>query len=156
MDNIKTWTGLPVEQSIRTTEDGDKRRKYVHGVAHRGWLKNRTDQRPVRCYYLLLLDSQFLFTNRRKANASLRAFSRIWHATKDDLDGAERKCVGTKGNFLRSPKIHRSILKIFFTVGLSRKFATKSYVNTPSHPKSVATLPCEIFVFKKSQFLSSK
>ena len=86
MDNIKTGTGLPVEQSIRMTEDGDKRRKYVHGVAHRGRLKNRTDQRPVRYYYLLLLDSQFLFTNRRKANASLRAFSRIWHATKDDLD----------------------------------------------------------------------
>jgi len=24
MDNIKTWTGLPVEESIRMTEDGDK------------------------------------------------------------------------------------------------------------------------------------
>ena len=29
MDNIKTWTGLPVEESIRMTEDRDKRRKYV-------------------------------------------------------------------------------------------------------------------------------
>jgi len=33
MDNIKTWKGLPVEESIRMTEDGDKWRKYVHGVA---------------------------------------------------------------------------------------------------------------------------
>ena len=34
MDNIKTWTGLSVEESIRMTEDGDKWRKYVHGVAN--------------------------------------------------------------------------------------------------------------------------
>jgi len=32
MDNIKTWTGLYVEKSIRMTED--KWRKYVHGVAN--------------------------------------------------------------------------------------------------------------------------
>jgi len=32
MDNIKTCTGLPVEESIRMTEDTDKWRKYVHGV----------------------------------------------------------------------------------------------------------------------------
>jgi len=32
MDNIKTWTGLPVEESIRMTEDRDKWRKYVHRV----------------------------------------------------------------------------------------------------------------------------
>jgi len=35
MDNIKTWTGLSVEEPIRTTEDRDKWRKYVHGVANR-------------------------------------------------------------------------------------------------------------------------
>ena len=34
MDNIKTWTGLPVAESVRMTEDRDKRRKYVHGVAN--------------------------------------------------------------------------------------------------------------------------
>ena len=28
MDNINTWTGLPVEESIRMTEDRDKWRKY--------------------------------------------------------------------------------------------------------------------------------
>jgi len=34
MDNIKTWTGLPVEESIRMTEDRDRWIKYVHGVAN--------------------------------------------------------------------------------------------------------------------------
>ena len=33
MDNIKTWTGLSVEESIRMTKDRDEWRKYVHGVA---------------------------------------------------------------------------------------------------------------------------
>ena len=32
MDNIKTWTGLSVEESIRMAEDRDKWRKYVHGL----------------------------------------------------------------------------------------------------------------------------
>jgi len=34
MDNIKMWTGLPVVESIRMTEDRDKWRKYVHSVAN--------------------------------------------------------------------------------------------------------------------------
>jgi len=34
MDNIETWTGLSVEESVRMTEDRDKWRKYVHGVAN--------------------------------------------------------------------------------------------------------------------------
>jgi len=34
MDNIKTWTGLPMEESVRMTEDGDKWRKNVHVVAN--------------------------------------------------------------------------------------------------------------------------
>jgi len=34
MDNIKMWTGLPVEESIR-----GKCRKYVHGVAN-PWIEN--------------------------------------------------------------------------------------------------------------------
>ena len=33
MDNIKTRTGLSVEVSVRMTEDRDKWRKYVRGVA---------------------------------------------------------------------------------------------------------------------------
>ena len=35
MDNIKMWTGLPVEESIRMTKDRDKWRKYVHGADNR-------------------------------------------------------------------------------------------------------------------------
>jgi len=34
MDNIKTWTGLSVEESIKMREDRDEWRKYVHGVAN--------------------------------------------------------------------------------------------------------------------------
>jgi len=34
IDNIKSWTGFSVEESIRMTADGDKWRKYVHGVAN--------------------------------------------------------------------------------------------------------------------------
>jgi len=34
MDNIETWTGLSVEESIRMTDDRDKWRRYVHGVAN--------------------------------------------------------------------------------------------------------------------------
>jgi len=34
IDNIKSWTGLSVEESIRMTEDRDKWKKYVHGVAN--------------------------------------------------------------------------------------------------------------------------
>jgi len=34
MDNINTWTGLPMKESIRMTKDRDKWRKYVHGVAN--------------------------------------------------------------------------------------------------------------------------
>jgi len=34
IDNIKSWTGLSVEESIRMTEDRDKWRKYDHGVAN--------------------------------------------------------------------------------------------------------------------------
>jgi len=34
IDNIKSWTGLSVEESVRMTEDRDKWRRYVHGVAN--------------------------------------------------------------------------------------------------------------------------
>ena len=34
MDNINTWTGLPVEESVRMREDRDKWRQYVHGVTN--------------------------------------------------------------------------------------------------------------------------
>ena len=58
MDNIKTWTGLPVEESIRMTEDTDKWRKYVHGVAnHRIEDGERTEQNTVCMGYAPELSS---------------------------------------------------------------------------------------------------
>jgi len=49
MDIIKTWTGLPVEESIGMIEDRDKRGKYVPGVANpRIEDGKRTEQ---RCNY---------------------------------------------------------------------------------------------------------
>jgi len=58
MDNINTWTGLPVEESVRMTDDRDKWRKYVHGVhgqpSDRGRLKNnRTSRQLVALYFQL-------------------------------------------------------------------------------------------------------
>ena len=48
------------------------------------------------------------------------------------------------------PQLHQMLTDFqnSFTAGLSRKFVTKSYLNTSPHPKHVATLPCEISVFK--------
>jgi len=34
MDIINSWTGLSMVESIRMTEDMDKWRKYVHGMAN--------------------------------------------------------------------------------------------------------------------------
>jgi len=34
IDNIKAWTGLHEEESVRMTEDRDKWRKYVRGMAN--------------------------------------------------------------------------------------------------------------------------
>jgi len=34
IDNIKSWTGLSVEESVRMTEDRDEWRKYIHCVAN--------------------------------------------------------------------------------------------------------------------------
>jgi len=42
MDNIKMWTGLPVEEwAVRMTEDRDKWRCWQ--PLDRGWLKNRRE-----------------------------------------------------------------------------------------------------------------
>jgi len=45
IDNINTWTGLSVEESVRMSEDRDKWRKYVYGVAN-PWIEDgwRTEQ----------------------------------------------------------------------------------------------------------------
>jgi len=45
MDNIKTWTGLSMEESIRMTEDRDKWRKYVEVLPTLG---SRTAKDQIR------------------------------------------------------------------------------------------------------------
>ena len=40
MDNIKTWTGLPVEESVRMTEE--KVRPWCGQPSDQTWLRNRT------------------------------------------------------------------------------------------------------------------
>jgi len=36
MDNVKPWTGLIVEESVRMTENRYKWRKYIYDVANPG------------------------------------------------------------------------------------------------------------------------
>jgi len=43
MDNIKMWTGFPAEEPMRMTEDRDKWRKCVHGVAN-AWIEDGQKQ----------------------------------------------------------------------------------------------------------------
>jgi len=57
IDNIKSWTGLSVEQSIRMTEDRDKWRKYVPGVAtlesSTAKEQNRTEQNRTELFLVI-------------------------------------------------------------------------------------------------------
>jgi len=46
VDNIKTWTGLSVEESMEMTEDRDKIRLWCGQPSDRGRLKNRTESGP--------------------------------------------------------------------------------------------------------------
>jgi len=50
---------------------------------------------------------------------------------------------------ITSPNVNR--FQNSFTGRLTGKFATNPYLNIPPHLKRVATLPCEISMFKKSQ-----
>ena len=54
MDNIKTWTGLSVEESVRMSEDRQKWRKYVHGVAN-PWSRTAKEQEQEPVYTLVSL-----------------------------------------------------------------------------------------------------
>ena len=52
MDNIKTWTGLSVKESIRMTEDRDKWRKCVHGVANPRIARTAKEQNRIEQHQL--------------------------------------------------------------------------------------------------------
>jgi len=47
VDINKTWTGLPVEESVRVTAGRDKWIKYVHGVASLGSRTAEEENRTV-------------------------------------------------------------------------------------------------------------
>jgi len=49
MDNVKTWTGLSVEESVRMTKDRDKWRKYVQSSMVWPTLGSRTAKEQNRC-----------------------------------------------------------------------------------------------------------
>ena len=51
IDNIKTWTGLSVDESIRMSEDRDKWRKYVYGVANLG-SRTAKEQNRTDCWFI--------------------------------------------------------------------------------------------------------
>ena len=51
MDNIKTWTGLSVEESIRMTEDGDKWRKYTSMVWPTLGSRTTKEQNRIAIWY---------------------------------------------------------------------------------------------------------
>jgi len=54
---------------------------------------------------------------------------------------------------ITSPNVNR--FSNYFTLRFSGKFATNFYLNIPPHLNCVATLPCEISMFKKSPFSRS-
>ena len=66
VDNIKTWTGLPVEESIRMTEDRDKWRKYMSMV--RSTLRSRTAKEQNRVTVMSVITK--LVLDRITTNAS--------------------------------------------------------------------------------------
>jgi len=49
MDNIKSWTGLSVEESIRMTEDRDKWRKYTSIVWPTLGSRTAKEENRYRC-----------------------------------------------------------------------------------------------------------
>ena len=52
IDNIKSWTGLSVEESIRMTEDRDKWSKYVRVAATLGSRTAKEQNRTGQLTYL--------------------------------------------------------------------------------------------------------
>jgi len=56
-EDVEVRTGLPVEESIKMTEDRDKLRKYIHGVAN-SQIENRTEQNYSSPGYILEVKCQ--------------------------------------------------------------------------------------------------
>jgi len=88
----KTWTGLPVKESIRKTEDRYRWRKYVHGVANpriedgycwSAWLSGRTSVSGQRSFAVLRSTySWWVTTYVGKLSAILRQPTRSTRSTQ--------------------------------------------------------------------------
>jgi len=68
IDNIKMWTGLPVEESTRMTENRDKWRKYVHGVAN---ARIENGQGTEQNMLWTIIITQMLSTKGKKSCATI-------------------------------------------------------------------------------------
>jgi len=131
MDNIKTWTGLSVEESVRMTEDRDKSRKYVHGQpSNRGRLKNRTE--------LLLCPSNGLFSRttwlsryqkgRTSLDLSEARDDGVWGCS--GISWTTCKQSAPRSRQIATPTIHHSIFTVrmlFLTPNQQRQSIEGSY-----------------------------
>ena len=71
MDNIKTRTGFSAEESVRTTEDRDKKvRPWCGQPSDRGRLKNRTER---WLQWILAVNKLYCNTNRHKRTMKIPA-----------------------------------------------------------------------------------
>ena len=73
LDNVKTWTGLPVEDSIRMTDDRDKWRKSFQPLDQGRRKNNRERKRQtVLCafvYFCSLLSTGVRFPGRSRGRS---------------------------------------------------------------------------------------
>jgi len=78
-DNIKMWTGLSVEESIRMTEDRDKWRKYVHGVANPRTMTAEEQNRTVRWIFChrFFMKQEYILWNVYLPNAKNLKFKPV-------------------------------------------------------------------------------
>jgi len=67
MDNIKTWTGLTMEESVRMAEDRYNWRKYVHPYA--STLESRTAEEQNRTLtFPHIFNSLQIFSTEKKTD----------------------------------------------------------------------------------------
>jgi len=70
MDNIKTWTGLPVEESIRMTKDRDKWRKHVHGVANTRIEDGYRTEQNSRLNIFIIVSAVLMWQKQKKESTT--------------------------------------------------------------------------------------
>jgi len=74
IDNIKSWTGHSVEESVRMTEDRDKWGKYVHGVPTLGSRKTKEQNRTKHNENVITYNREFLWSVNMKKTLLIARF----------------------------------------------------------------------------------